>query len=145
MQGPYSLTAPRTSADRSATDWSAQLLDALLRHAVRNEGQRRLGLVADRDGRAQRGPATVDAGAITRVDARERLAGLDPVSGLGGDDESDCRIDHVGHRRTSATERDDPAPDGARLHALNETRARRREELALGGLWQQRGIVQHAR
>src|SRR4051794_19447367 len=100
-----------------------------------------LGFIGDRDGDAKRRAGALDASTIPGEDRSERLTGLDPVTGLGGDDEADAMVDGVLHLRPAAPHLDDRATERARLDTTDEAASRRVVDLDRARLRQEAGII----
>src|SRR5207247_8140764 len=106
------------------------LLDTLLRHPMGNERERPLREpVRDDDGLRQRRKPKLDPRRIAGEHRGDRLAGQDFIARLHGDDEPDRMVDAVLDLLAAAAERDDRAPDGARLDARHGGRLLRLVDL----------------
>src|SRR4051812_22435825 len=103
------------------------VLDARRAHAMRDERQRRLGLIGDRHRILQRLPPARNSRAIAGKNCRHWLAGFHPITGTRRDDEAHSWVGHVFDLRAPAAHLDDSAADRTRLDPRDETSSRRGE------------------
>src|SRR5690348_7253959 len=133
------------STGRTSVGSARYHFDARSIHAMRDQWKRRIGFVRYHECLPQCLAAALDAGTVAREDGRQRLTLFHPITGSSGDHEADARVDTVVHLRAAATQSDDAAPDGPRLHASDEAAARCAEQLAFRRLREHGGIVDDAR
>ena len=111
---------------------------------MRDERERRLGVLRDENGRAQDLLAAVYPCPIFGKDGGERLTSFDPIAWPRRDHEAHGGVDLRLLGRPPAAKFDHPSADDARLDPGDEPTSRRHVEIARTCLWKHGRILDDA-
>ena len=111
---------------------------------MRDQRQRRLGVIVNADGRREDGEGVRDPLSVCGEHRRERLPRPHDIAGSGGDDEAHGGVHDIRDLGAATAQLRDAAPDRPRLDLRHDTIAWRQIDLAFGRLREQPRIIDHA-